>query len=73
MVGTLTPQATAIAWLDLPSADINTIRDRLTSECGRLRERAIERNCSASSALTATTELGLPMGPHNTLLRPAVK
>jgi hypothetical protein len=47
--------------LDTPSADISTIRARRTSECGKLRERAIERSRSASAALTATTTFGLPM------------
>jgi hypothetical protein len=66
MVGTLTPERAAIVWLDTPSADINTIRARRASECGKLRERAIEPNCSLSAALTVTTVLGLPIGQYHT-------
>ena len=36
------------------------------SECGKLRERAIEPNCSLSAALTVTTVLGLPIGQYHT-------
>jgi hypothetical protein len=59
--------------LDTPSADISTIRARRTSECGKLRERAIERSCSASAALTATTTFGLPMEHHDTAARARVE
>jgi hypothetical protein len=48
----------------MPSADITTIYARRTSECGKLRERAIEFSCSASAALTLTTTLGLPIGQY---------
>jgi hypothetical protein len=51
------------------SADINTIRARRTSECGKLREREIAPNCSASAALTVTAVLGLPMAHHNSCSR----
>jgi hypothetical protein len=59
--------------LDTPSADISTIRARRTSECGKLRERAIAPNCSPSAALTATTVLGLPMARYYTGLAPKIK
>jgi hypothetical protein len=62
MVGTLTPQRSAIIALEIPSADISTIRARRTNECGKLRERAIESNCSRSAELTPTAVLGLPIG-----------
>jgi len=35
----------------------------------KLRERAIESNCSRSAELTFTTTLGLPIGQHDS--RPA--
>jgi hypothetical protein len=57
----------------MPSADISTILARRTSECGKLRERAIERSCSASAALTATTTFGLPMEHHNTPSRAEIE
>jgi hypothetical protein len=59
--------------LATPSADIRTIRARRTSECGKLRERAIESNCSCSAELTFTTTLGLPIGQHCTRLAPQIK
>jgi acyl CoA:acetate/3-ketoacid CoA transferase alpha subunit len=59
--------------LDTPSADISMIRARRTSECGKLRERAIAANCSPSAALTATTLLGLPMRQYYTGLAPVIK
>jgi hypothetical protein len=40
--------------LETPFADISTIRARRTSECGKLRERAIESSCSRSAELTFT-------------------
>jgi hypothetical protein len=57
----------------MPSADINTIRARRISECGKLREREIAPNCSASAALTVTAVLGLPMAHHNSCSRIAIK
>ena len=50
-----------------PSADISTIRARRTSECGKLRIRAIAPNCvTLLAALTVTTVLGLPIGQYPT-------
>ena len=46
--------------------DISTIRARRTSKCGKLRERAIERTCSFSAALTVTAVLGVPISQHHT-------
>jgi len=66
MVGTLTPQRSAIIPLATPSADRSTIRARRTNECGKLRERTIESSCSRSAELTLTTVLGLPIGQHHT-------
>jgi hypothetical protein len=71
MVGTLTPQRSTMIPLETPSADISTIRACRTNECGKLRERAIESNCSRYAELTLTTVLGLPIGQHHPNPRPS--
>ena len=59
-VDSLTVDAGALS--QTPSADITMIRARRANECGKLREREIESNCSRSAGLTFTTTLGLPIG-----------
>ena len=56
-----------------PSPDSNTIRARRTNECGMLRERTIEPNCSRSATLNSSTTLGLPIGRHYIRFAPQVK
>jgi hypothetical protein len=59
--------------LETPCADSSTIRARRTNECGKLRERAIESNCSRSPELTFTTVLGRPIGRHASRFASAIK
>jgi hypothetical protein len=65
--GALTPQRLATSLLAVPPADSSTIWARRTNECGRLRERTIERSCARSDGLIIKAAFGLPI-PFN--LRP---
>jgi hypothetical protein len=55
--------------LAAPAADSSTICARRTNECGRLRERTIERSCDRSDRLIIKAVFGLPIrfNLHRTL------
>ena len=59
-VARVTPTAAATASLGQPSAASRTISARRTNPCGRLRECAIDANCSRSDSVSSNGANGRP-------------
>ena len=59
-VARVTPTIAASASLGQPSAASRTISARRTNPCGRLRERAIDANCSRSDSVSSNGANGRP-------------
>ncbi len=60
-VARVTPTAAATASLGQPSAASRTISARRTNPCGRLRELAIDSNCSRSDSVKSNGANGRPI------------
>jgi len=56
-----TPNCAATTLFDRPSAQANTILDRIASACAEVRRSAHRCNCSRSSALNSSTAFGRPV------------